>query len=71
MIARGTAFVASHDVEHLQSCADTLSWLRCCASTFYSDRTTFDDVLCIIRCEAAEQVWRLKIPLIENGRNSP
>ena len=51
-----TVFVASHDVEHLLSYADTLSWLRRGRLTFYPDRAAFDEVRQAIHSEAAEQV---------------
>ena len=51
-----TVFVASHDLDHLLSYADTLSWLRCGTMTYYPDRTAFEDVRQAIRREAAERV---------------
>ena len=51
-----TVFVASHDVEHLLSYADTLSWLRRGRLAFYPDRAAFDEVRQAIHSEAAEQV---------------
>lgn len=51
-----TVFVALHDLDHLLSYADTLSWLRCGTMTYYPDRTVFEDVRQAIRREAAERV---------------
>ena len=51
-----TVFVASHDLDHLLSYADTLSWLRSGTMTCYPDRTAFEDVRQAIRREAAERV---------------
>lgn len=51
-----TVFVASHDLDHLLSYADTLSWLRCGTMTYYPDRSVFEDVRQAIRREAAERV---------------
>lgn len=51
-----TVFVASHDVDHLLSYADTLSWLRRSILTFYSDRSAFEEVRRTILREAADRV---------------
>lgn len=53
-----TFFVASHDVDHLLSFIDTLSWLRKGSLTFYANRDRFDEVRQAIRSEAVEQVRR-------------
>ena len=45
-----------HDVEHLLSYADTLSWLRRGRLAFYPDRAAFGEVRQAIHSEAAEQV---------------
>lgn len=57
-----TIFVASHDVDHLLSYADTLSVIASHKLTFYSDREQFSEIKYHIESEASkkiETIWNL------------
>lgn len=55
-----TVFVASHDMEHLFSYADTLSLLKEKQLLHYPDRAAFEEVKQVVRQEAEEKVSMLR-----------
>ena len=56
-----TAFVSSHDMEHLFSYADTLSVLSERGMTFYSDKDSFSIVRENVKTEAEKKVRDISV----------
>lgn len=68
-----TIFIASHNMDHLFSYSDTLSWVQNGSLLYYPDKSLFDNVRQTIHNEAIIQVEALNNTqsIKDNGTKSP